>query len=83
MTHSIELDCAPGFPRPSAYIMSVVKGTCLETITDPENPTSKFFGNWMWTYPNISNETWKEMEGLLKFRIVRLYQKGKIRYGSW
>lgn len=83
MEKTIELDCPPGDPRPSRLIMSVVMGTAIEPLTDPECPVSTFFGNWTWQYPEVSDETWKEVQKVTRPRIVELYNKGVIRYGSW
>jgi len=43
---TIELDCAPGFPRPGDLIGGVISGLGLEA----RDPASMFFGNWAWDY---------------------------------
>ncbi len=76
---TIELDCAPGTPRPGDLISSVVKDTGL-----PKRETvSRFFGNWMWDYSDIPKEKWLKIQPTLKERIEKLYHNGLIRYGSW
>lgn len=77
---TIELDCAPGMPRPDTYIKGIVIGTELETVVG--EPISKLFGNWTWGF-DISDERWMEIQKIIKPRIQKLYQSGAIRYGSW
>ena len=79
---SIELDCAPGSPRPDDLFPGVIADTGLE-VNDFEI-TSKVFGNWEFTLKNKSKE--KEFDaGKLDFekRVTALYNSRKIRYGSW
>lgn len=81
---SIELDCAPGNPRPGDLIDGVLADTGL-TASDFET-CPPFFGNQVWVlredagkdaiYTAQRNET-------LKPRIEALYHQGFIRYGSW
>lgn len=79
MEQSIELDCAPGYPRPGDLIGEVIKGLDL-----PEKETcSRVFGNWKWDYSEIAPEKWSEVRPFLKARIKALYDRGTIRYGSW
>jgi len=79
MEKSIELDCAPGSPRPGDLIGGVIEGTGL-----PKKETvSRFFGNWMWTYNEIADEEWKRIQPIVKERVTDLYNRGLIRYGSW
>lgn len=76
---SIELDCAPGYPRPGDLIADVIKDLGL-----PErDPVSKFFGNWKWSYQDIPAEKWLQIQPTLKERVTKLYNSGVIRYGSW
>lgn len=75
---TIELDCAPGTPRPDAYIGLVVAGTPLEAKL--KEPVSKLFGNWTWAFDIEDSEYPKEV---IKQRVTALYQMGHIRYGSW
>lgn len=79
MEQTIELDCAPGNPRPGDLIEQVCEG--LE-LTIPET-SSRVFGNWTWDFSHISEARWKEIQPILKERITKLYNSGIIRYGSW
>ena len=76
---TIELDCAPGAPRPGDLIGGVIEGTGLEARKD----VSRFFGNWIWDYSDVPAEVWKKVQPVLKERITALYNRGAIRYGSW
>jgi hypothetical protein len=76
---TIELDCAPGWPRPGDLIAGVIEGTGLE----PRESVGRLFGNWTWDYSDIPAERWKAVQPILKERITDLYHKGYIRYGSW
>lgn len=77
---SIELDCPPGTPRPGDLIDAIVKGTQLEgALPRP----SMFFGNWTWHFDSVSDDDWVKIQEVTKLRIIRLYQQGVIRYGSW
>lgn len=76
---TIELDCAPGCPRPDAYIGAVIEGTGLPKRKD----SSRFFGNWTWDYSDVPEATWQAAKPILKERIEALYHRGAIRYGSW
>lgn len=76
---TIELDCAPGFPRPGDLIDDVVEGLGLEV----KETVSRLFGNWMWDFSHVSDETWRKAQPVLKERITALYNNGVIRYGSW
>jgi len=76
---TIELDCAPLTPRPDTYIAEVIRETGLAL----KEPVSKFFGNWIWDYSEVPEETWKELQPILAQRITKLYELGRIRFGSW
>jgi hypothetical protein len=76
---TIELDCAPGFPRPGDLIDGVIGGTGLPS----REPVSKFFGNWIWDYSDIDPKEWKRVNPTVKERVTKLYHSGVIRYGSW
>lgn len=76
--HAIELDCAPGTPRPDSYIGGVVKGLGL----DLKDPVSKLFGSWSWEFLD-TDAHWEEITPILKERIEALYHRGCIRYGGW
>jgi hypothetical protein len=76
---TIELDCAPGFPRPGDLLPALLKGTSVE----PREPVSKFFGCWQWDYCDIPPAEWQQVQKTVKPRIEALYAQGRIRYGSW
>lgn len=76
---SIELDCPPGNPRPDDLIEGVIAGLGIVA----KEPVSKFFGNWKWEFPEVSEERWTEIKPILKERVTQLYNQGTIRYGSW
>lgn len=75
----IELDCAPGNPRPGDLIAHVIQGTGLP----PREACSKFFGCWSWDYNDYDPIKWEKIKPILKSRIEALYNQGTIRYGSW
>lgn len=79
MTQTIELDCAPGSPRPGDLIGGVIKDTPLPL----RDPISRVFGNWTWDYSDIPSETWEDTRKIIQLRIENLYNSGSIRYGSW
>lgn len=76
---TIELDCAPGTPRPDTYIKDVLADTGLPI----RDTISRWFGNWKWDYSDIPADQWNAVQPLLKERIIALHRKGCIRYGSW
>ena len=76
---TIELDCAPGYPRPSDLIESVIKDTGLEV----RETVGRFFGNFTWDYSDVDPKEWARVQPILKERITALYKSGTIRYGSW
>ena len=76
---TIELDCAPGSPRPGDLIGSVIKDTGLEE----RDTVGRFFGNWTWDYSDVPKDEWKKLQPTLKERVTALYNRGTIRYGSW
>lgn len=76
---SIELDCAPGDPRPDVLIGTVLEGTGLAK----KETCLRFFGNWKWDYSEVPEEEWERIQPILKERITKLYETGVIRYGSW
>jgi hypothetical protein len=79
--YSIELDCPPGFPRPSDLLPHVISETGL--VLDPEKPSSAVFGNWEWIIPEDQNTLYESVRDLIKTRITDLYNNNHIRYGSW
>lgn len=78
---TIELDCAPGSPRPNELLPSVLEGTGV-TI-DPDETVSRFFGNWKWQVPDDQVEAYLVARDRVKARVTELYRRGLIRYGSW
>lgn len=81
MTFTIELDCAPGYPRPDDLLPGVLKDTGV-TI-DPQATSVRFFGNWEWIVPTSQEEAYAKARDTIKARITALYHSGTIRYGSW
>ena len=79
--NSIELDCAPGSPRPGDLLPDVIKGTALKL--DANAPDHAFFGCWTWYIPEEQNAAYEAAKATLELRIKRLYAAGAIRYGSW
>lgn len=79
LVKTIELDCAPGSPRPDAYIGKVLEGTGIEV----REPVSKLFGNWTWKFDDVSDEKWLLHNDTFAERIKELHSRGCIRYGSW
>lgn len=85
MMKTIELDCPPGGPRPGDLIAAVVKGTSLENSSrsHPDATVSRLFGNWVWSFPDVTDEEWKNIQEITSNRIRKLHAEGIIRYGSW
>ena len=79
--YSIELDCAPGGPRPNELLPSVLEGTGV--TLDPEITVARCFGNWEWMIPESEAEAFLAAKETIASRIKELYNKGRIRYGSW
>lgn len=76
---TIELDCAPGTPRPDTYLPGILEGTGIPV----REPVGKCFGNWTWDYRDIAPEVWNAANLAIGERITNLYHRGRIRYGSW
>ncbi len=76
---TIELDCAPGTPRPGDLITGVITNLDLPV----QEAVTKLFGNWVWDYSDIDSGHWAKIQPTLKKRITKLYNTGVIRYGSW
>lgn len=76
---TIEIDCAPGPVRPGDLYVHVIAGLGLAE----REPVSTFFGNWTWDYSDVPANEWAAVRPLLKSRITDLYNRGRIRYGSW
>lgn len=79
--HTIEIDCAPGSPRPGDLLPGILEGTGV-TI-DPENTFQRFFGWWGWYVPEDQVEAYQKAKPVIKARIEALYARGTIRAGSW
>jgi len=79
LQQTIELDCAPGSPRPGDLIGGVIEGTGLQT----KEPVAMFFGNWTYDYSEVPADEWAKIRPTIKARIEALYESGAIRYGSW
>lgn len=79
MQQTIELDCAPGYPRPGDLIDVVLEGTGLKA----GETVSRCFGNWTWQF-DVPRDVWeRDIQPVIKPRIEALYNAGTIRYGSW
>jgi len=77
---TIELDCAPGSPRPGDLIGGVIEGLGIEPTTLDVTP---FFGLAEYVF-KIDKDTWeREYQPTIKQRVTALYNAGVIRYGSW
>lgn len=79
MAQQIELDCAPGTPRPNTVLEDVLKGTGIPV----KEPVSTVFGNWTFDYSDVPAETWNKHIDQIADRIREAYGAGRIRYGSW
>jgi hypothetical protein len=79
MHQTIELDCAPGNPRPGDLLPGVLEGTGIPV----REAVSKLFGNWTFDYSDIPADQWEKAKPIIKARIEALYHAGRIRYGSW
>ena len=78
---TIEIDCAPGNPRPGDLLPQILEGTGI-TI-DPEKTFMRFFGWWGWDVPQEQSEQYLKVRNTIKERITALYNRGTIRAGSW
>ena len=79
--YSIELDCPPGFTRPDSLLSYAIEYTPLNTKDFTIN--GKSFGNWIFSLNTDKNEIYKNNIDQIKKNIVKLYENGSIRYGSW
>ena len=76
---TIELDCAPGAPRPDSLLPGVLK----ETGIPVREARTMWFGNWKFDYSDIDPEVWAAANPQIEARVKALYRAGRIRYGSW
>ena len=85
MIKTIELDCAPGTRRPGDYLVELVRDTPIENHQNakPDATSSRLFGCWTWTFNDVPDDEWKEVQSIIKPRIIALYDAGRIRFGSW
>ena len=79
VVQTIDIDCAPGFPRPGDLIGEVIKDTGLPT----RDTGRRLFGNWTWDYSDIDPEIWKKANPVIAERLKKLYNTGRCRYCSW
>jgi hypothetical protein len=80
---TIELDCAPGSPRPDDLIKGVLKDTPLNLEEHFEEEVPKSFGNWTFIVKKEFTEMYLEHRATFKERITDLYNNGQVRYASW
>ena len=75
---NLNIDCAPGSPRPDGYAKVVFEYLGIEYT----EPISKFFGNWIWHIPVDEVKYDKELPWISDY-LKRLYSRGSIRYAGW
>ena len=79
---TIEIDCAPGNPRPGDLFPGTIADTGL--TEDDFEITSKLFGNWTWQLTNeAKRDLYEQHKEVIGNRIRTLSDRGQIRYGSW
>lgn len=79
MAETVDLDCYPGAPRPGDLIAGVLEGTGL--VADPD--VTPFFGNAVYRF-DIPRDVWeRDIQPVIRPRIIALYHAGLIRHGSW
>lgn len=80
---SIELDCAPGNPRPDDLFAGVLKDTGFDVV-DFDTP-APFFGHQIWILKESANkdDMFAKAKPVFKERVTALYNSGLIRYGTW
>ena len=81
---SIEIDCAPGYPRPGDLFPAVLAETGL-TVEDFKN-TTKWFGHWTWVLKegNPERDTlFTRNRAVFRSRLTKMYEAGYARYVSW
>lgn len=81
MVKTIEIDCAPGNPRPDAYIKDVMQNSGVEF--DGREPIGKLFGQWTWDFSDTPDVIWQAAQKIFAERLTALYNTGAVRYASW
>ena len=95
-TLHIEIDCAPGSPRPGQYFKQIstfmsknsneyISGLGCRLIEMNPDPVSKRFGNWEWDITLTDKEfvVSKDIKKIWEAELTRLYHSGHIRFASW
>lgn len=70
------IDCEPLMPRPDVYYKEICKNILH---TEPKEPISKLFGEWIWKVDYDSEEQRNKVGEYLK----SCYKSKLIRYGEW
>ena len=78
---AIELDCAPGAPRPGDLFPGVVHDTAV--FEEDFEQKGRFFGNWSWYLKPEAADRYEIAKPEIERRIKALYASGRIRYGSY
>lgn len=76
---TVEIDCAPGADRPDSYFRVICEKLGIEYF----EPVSRFFGNWTWVIPDLTEEQNKVYDEFVPDYLKGLYERGRIRYASW
>jgi hypothetical protein len=79
--YSIEIDCAPGTPRPDTVLPLALSNTEMK-VEDFEK-TSTFFGNWTYVPLLEKEELYANSQNTIAENLKQAYAKGKCRYCSW
>lgn len=75
---TIEIKCKSDY-RPGDLIEKILEGTGLEV----RKPVSTVLDQWEWDYSDVEEDRWRKANELIRHRIIDLYQKNIIEYGSW
>ena len=75
----LQIDCPPGYPRPSDLLPQVLKGTGVE----PREHISTFFGNFTWDFSDVDPKMWEEARKIIGPRLIQLDKDAVTRYASW
>lgn len=79
--YSIEIDCAPGTPRPDTVLPLALANTEMK-VEDFER-TSTFFGNWTYVPLLEKEELYKKSQNTIKQNLNKAYDEKRCRYCSW